>query len=75
MTLITFSTDGLQKTSLYKCLKSPASEDTSTSNMVNRPKDCSNLNDSTLPCLLIPVKAIQTKNVFMIDTQNIKNIC
>ena len=49
-----FSTDGLQKTWLVKCLKSPLSEDASTSNMVNRLKHCSKMNDSTFifidPC-------------------------
>ena len=33
--------------SLSKCLKSPVSEDPSTSDMVNGPKLCWNLNDST----------------------------
>ena len=32
---------------LDKCLKSPLSEDPSTSDMVNGPKHCWNLNDST----------------------------
>ena len=35
-----FLTYGLRKTWLYKCLKIPVSEDPSTSNMVNGPKDC-----------------------------------
>ena len=38
---------GFWKTWLDKCLKSPASEDPSTSNMVNRPKHCWNIIDST----------------------------
>ena len=37
---------GLQKTWLNKCLKSPVSENSSTSNVVNVPKDCWNLGDS-----------------------------
>ena len=41
-----FLTYGLRKTWLYKCLKIPVSEDPSTSNMVNGPKDCWNLSDS-----------------------------
>ena len=32
---------------LDKCLKSPVLEDPSKSNMVNGPKHCSNLHDST----------------------------
>ena len=42
-----FWTYGLRKTWLGKRLKSPLSEDPSTSNMVNGPKHCWNLNDST----------------------------
>ena len=37
----------LPKTCLDKCLKSNVWEDSSTSNMVNVPKHCSKLNDST----------------------------
>ena len=37
---------GLPKTWLDKCLKSPVSEDPLTSNMLNRLKHCSKLNDS-----------------------------
>ena len=36
------------KTWFDKCLKSPVSEDPSTSNMINVPKHCSNLNTITL---------------------------
>ena len=43
-----FWTYGLQKTWLDKCLKSPLSDDASTSNMVNGPKHCLKLNDSAL---------------------------
>ena len=42
-----FWTDGLRKICLDKCLKSPLSEDPLTSNMVNGPKHCWNLNEST----------------------------
>ena len=42
-----FSAYGLQKTWLDKCIKSPVSEDPSTSNMVNGLKHGWNLNDST----------------------------
>ena len=42
-----FSTDGLRKTRLDKCQKSPLSEHFPRSNMVNRTKHCSRLNDST----------------------------
>ena len=42
-----FRNCSLQETWLEKSLKSPVSEDPSTGNMVNVPKHCSNLNDST----------------------------
>ena len=41
-----FPTYALRKAPLDNCLKSPASEDPSTSNMVNGPKQCRNLNGS-----------------------------
>ena len=37
----------LPKTWLDQCLKSPVSEDPSKNNMVNAPKHCSNLNNSS----------------------------
>ena len=40
-----FQTYGLQKTWLDKCLRSPASEEPSRSNMVNGSKHCLKLND------------------------------
>ena len=43
--LMCFWTCGLQKAWLDKSLKSPVSEDPSTSNTVNRYKNCSKLND------------------------------
>ena len=42
-----FSTYGVRKTCLDKCLKNPLSEVPSTSNMVNEPKHSWNLKDST----------------------------
>ena len=42
-----FGNYGLPKTQLDQWLKSPFSEDPSKSNMVNAPKHCSNLKDST----------------------------
>ena len=42
-----FQNYGLQKTWLDNCLKSLVSEDSLTGIMVNEPKHCSNLNDST----------------------------
>ena len=42
-----FRNYGLPKTLLYQCLKSPVSEDPTKSNMVNAPKHCSNLRDTS----------------------------
>ena len=43
-----FGNYGLRKTWLDICLKSPVSEDSLTAKMVNRPKHCCYLNDSTV---------------------------
>ena len=42
-----FRNYGLRKTWLDNCLESPVSEDPSTGNRVNGPKNCCNLKDST----------------------------
>ena len=49
-----FLTYGLRKRWLFKCLKSPISEDPSTSSMVNGLKPISNLNDSTFTVFIDP---------------------
>ena len=43
-----FQNDGIRKTWVDKCLKGPISEDPLTYNMINRSKNCCNLNDSSL---------------------------
>ena len=53
-----FRNYGLPKTWLDQSLKSPVSEDPTKSNMVNAPKHCSNLKDTSLPYLLITGKSI-----------------
>ena len=45
---------GLPKTWLDKCLKSNLWDDSSTSKMVNVPKHCSKLNDSTFTIFIDP---------------------
>ena len=69
-----FRNYGLPKTWLDQCLKSPASEDPTKSNMVNAPKNCSNLKDSSLPYLLITGKSIVLQNVSVIHIQNLKTV-
>ena len=49
-----FLTYGLRKQWLDKCLKSPASEYRSTTNMVNGQNDCWNLKDSTFTIFIDP---------------------
>ena len=45
---------GLRNTWLDKCQKCPVSEDPSISKMVNWPKHCSKLKDSTVNTLIHP---------------------
>ena len=49
-----FQPDGLRKTWLDKCLKSLDSEDSWTSNIVNGPKHCSKVKDSTFTIFIDP---------------------
>ena len=65
---------GLPKTWLDQCLKSPVSDDPTKSNMVNAPKDCANLNDTSLPYLLITGKSIVLQKVSVSDVQNLKTV-
>ena len=58
-----FRNYGLPKTSLDQCLKSPVSEDSTKSNMVNMPKHCPNFKDTSLPYLLITGKSIVLQKV------------
>ena len=51
---MSFWTYQLRKTWLDKCLKGPVLEDPLTSNMVNRPKHCWNVNDSTFIIFIDP---------------------
>ena len=69
-----FRNYGLQKTWLDQCLKSPVSEDPTKSNMVNVPKHCSNLKDTSLPYLLITGKTIVLQNVSCSHIQNLKTV-
>ena len=69
-----FRNYGLPKTWLDQCLKSPLSEDPTKSNMVNAPKHCSNLKDTSLPYLLITGKTILLQNVSRSHIQNLKTV-
>ena len=69
-----FRNYGLPKTLLDQCLKSLLSEDPTKSNMVNTPKHCSNLNNTSLPYLLITGKSIVLQKVSVSDIQNLKTV-
>ena len=69
-----FRNYGLPKTWLDQSLKSPVSEDPTKSNMVNVPKHCSNLKETSLPHLLITGKSIVLQKVFISDIQNLKTV-
>ena len=69
-----FRNYGLPKTWLDQCLKSPVSEDPTKSNMVNAPKHCSNLKDSSLPYLLITAQSIVLQNISLIHIQHLKTV-
>ena len=69
-----FRNYGLPKTWLHQCLKSPVSEDPTKSNMVNAPKRCSNLKDTSLPYLLITGKSIVLEKASVSDIQNLKTV-
>ena len=65
---------GLPKTLLDQWLKSPVSEDPTKSNMVNAPKHCSNLKDTSLPYLLITGKSIVLQKVSVSNIQHLKTV-
>ena len=69
-----FRNYGLPKTWLDQCLKSPVSEDPSKSNMVNAPKHCSNLKDTSLPYLSITGQSIVLQKVSVSHIQNVKPV-
>ena len=69
-----FRNYGLQKTWLDQCVKSPVSEDPTKSNMVNAPKHCSNLKDTSLPYLLITGQSIVLQKLSVIHIQNLKTV-
>ena len=59
-------TNKLRKTWLDEFLKSPVSEESSTSNMVNVPKHCSKLNGSTFTIFIDPVEKFYVESPWVI---------
>ena len=74
MTLIAdvFRNYGLPKTWLDQCLKSPISEDPTKSNMVNAPKHCSNLRDTSFTIFINHWEVTFLTKVSVGDIQNLK---
>ena len=64
----------LPKTWLDQCLRSPVSGDPTKSNMVNAPKHCLKLKDTSLPYLLVTGKSIVLQKVSVSDVQNLKTV-
>ena len=69
-----FRNYGLPKTLLDQCLKSLVSEDPTKGNMVNAPKHCSNLKDTSLPYFLITGKSIVLEKVSVSYVQKLKTV-
>ena len=69
-----FRNYGLPKTWLDECLKSLVSDDPTKSNMVNGPKHCANLKDTSLPYLLITGRSIVLQKISLSDVQNLKSV-
>ena len=69
-----FWTYVLPITWLDKRLKSPFSEDPSTSDMVNGPKNVEIWTTAPLPYLLNPVKGVQLEKVSLSDMKNLRTI-
>ena len=69
-----FGNYALPKTQLEQCLKSPFLEDPSKRNMVNAPKHCSKLKDSTFTILLITGKSVVLQKVSISDMKNLKTV-
>ena len=67
-----FQNYGVHKTWLDECLKSLVSDDPTKSNMVNAPKHCANLKDTSLPYLLITGRSIALQKVSLSDVKNLK---
>ena len=67
-----FRNYGLPKTWLDQCLKSPISEDPTKSNMVNAPKHCSNLRDTSFTIFINHWEVTFLTKVSVGDIQNLK---
>ena len=69
-----FRNYGLPKTWLEQCLKSPVSEDPTKSNMVNAPKHCSNLRETSFTIFINHWEVTFLTKVSVGDIQNLKTV-
>ena len=65
----------LRKKWLDKCLRSPVSDYPRKSNMVNGPKRCSKLNDSTFTIFIDPCEGHSVWKASLIDMENLRTFC
>ena len=70
-----FLTNKLRKNLFRECLKSPVSEDSSRSTMVNGPKHCSKLNDSTFTIFIDRGEEFYVEKVPLGDMKNLRTVC
>ena len=64
----------LRKTWLDKCLRGLVSEDPSLSDMVIVQNIVEICTAAALSCLLIPVKTVQSEEVFLSDMENLRTV-
>ena len=69
-----FRTYGLGKTWFDKCLKTPVSDNPSTSNMVNGPKHWSNLNAGKFAIFIGHCESYSLEKLSLGDMQNIRTV-
>ena len=69
-----FLTNKLRKNLFRECLKSPVSEDSSRSNMVNGMKHCSKLNDNTFTIFIDPVEKCYVYKVSVVDMKYLRTV-
>ena len=69
-----FRNYGLPKKWLDQCLKSPVSEDPTKSNMVNAPKHCSNLRDTSFTIFINHWEVTCLTKISVGDIQNLKTV-
>ena len=70
-----FRYERLRKTWLDICLKSLSLEERLTANVINRPKQSCNMNDSTVTTFTYQFKVNESEHVSFGDLQNLITVC